>query len=312
MSHHALAMLYGIVGTVLFNISKGMQRQGIEAVSAIFPARRRPPSPDRPARSPKIITLYITGFILNNSLGFFAILANRHAPSSYFTSMFGLGIIALMLYSGLILKEPIHPRQYAGAAVLALGTLVLGYDGIAREDLTMAGISLTAVGAMVGLSFLTAALLLHWAHRTRSLLFLGMIYGLVIGFTASLDPVLKGIGQTLGGGERYLPRLSWGWVIFLLSFLFATLSFVASQWIFRRGVRASVLIPSQNFSYIVYPLFLQAVALPGFRLTAVTLSGLLITFLGFVIMHIPGQPKGFPLRRNGGTSDAHTPSGQPG
>jgi drug/metabolite transporter (DMT)-like permease len=303
MSHHALAMLYGIVGTVLFNISKGMQRHGIEAVSAIFPSRKQPTA-DRPARSPKIISLYITGFILNNSLGFFAILANRHAPPSYFTSMFGVGIIALMLYSGLILKEPIRPRQYAGAAVLALGTLLLGFDGIARKDSTMAGINLALFGLMVGLSFLTAVFLLLWAHRTRSVLFLGIIYGLVIGFTASLDPVLKGIGQSLGGGERYLPRLSWGWVIFLLSFLFATLSFAASQWIFRRGVHASVLIPSQNFSYIVYPLFIQAVTLPGFKLTALTLVGLLITFLSFVFMH-------FPVRKSG-TSDVHIPSKQRG
>jgi drug/metabolite transporter (DMT)-like permease len=277
-------MIYGIVGSVIFNVSKGMQRQSIDALSSIFSKRRKQPGEGRRPRSAKNIILYATGFVLNNSLGFFAILANRYAPSSYFTSMFGLGIIALMLYSGIILKEPIHPLQYAGAVVLALGTLILGYDGIMREKMTMAGISLPAAGIVISASLLIGFFLLLYARRTRSLLVLGVIYGLLIGFAASLDPVLKGIGQNLGGGERYLPKLSLGWFIFLSSFLFATLSFAASQWIFSRGVRASVLIPSQNFAYIIYPIFIQAVSRPGFKLTGLTISGLFITILGIIIM----------------------------
>jgi drug/metabolite transporter (DMT)-like permease len=284
MSNSAMAMIYGIVGSVLFNISKGMQRQGIETLISIFPKKRNPPDNEPRANSLKNITLYAAGFILNNSLGFFAILANRHAPSSYFTSMFGIGIIALMLYSGIFLKEPIHPLQYVGAFVLAAGTLILGYDGIVRENMTMASVNLPAAGIVIGASLLIGFFLLLFARRTRSLLVLGVIYGLFIGFAASLDPVLKGIGQNLGGGERYLPKLSLGWVIFLSSFLFATLSFGASQWIFSRGVRASVLIPSQNFAYIIYPIFVQAVTLPGFKLKGLTASGLFVTILGIVIM----------------------------
>ncbi|OGD10070.1 MAG: hypothetical protein A2Y86_02390 [Candidatus Aminicenantes bacterium RBG_13_62_12] len=286
MSGPVLAMAYGALGAVLYNISKGMQRQGIEAVSGIFVGRRRTRQAVRPRPSSKSVALYVTGFILNNSLGFFAVLANRHAPASYFTSMFGLGIIALMLYSGFILKEPTRPLQYAGAAVLAAGTLVLGLDGILREHLSMSRLRLSAFGVLTGFTLLAVVVLLSWAHRSRSLLLLGAIYGLTTGFAASLDPVLKGIGQSLGGGERSLPRLPLGWVFFLLSFVFATLSFVASQWIFSRGVRASVLIPSQNFSYIVYPILVQSLALPGFRPTVLTVSGLAAAFLGFVLMQL--------------------------
>jgi len=277
-------MIYGIVGSVLFNISKGMQRRSIDALFLIFPKsgiRRAQEGRPKPAKN---FALYATGFVLNNSLGLFAILANRYAPSSYYTSMFGIGIIALMLYSGIILREPIHPLQYAGAVVLILGTLILGYDGIVREKMTMAGISLPAAGIVIGAFFLVGFFLLLYTRRTHSLLVLGVVYGLLIGFAASLDPVLKGIGQNLGGDERYLPKLSLGWLIFLSSFLFATLSFAASQWIFSRGVRASVLIPSQSFAYIVSPIFIQAASLPGFRLTRLTVSGLIITILGIVIM----------------------------
>ena len=284
MSNSAIALAYGIIGSVLFNVSKGMQRQSIDALSFFFPKNANGQREAQPPRSAKKMALYATGFVLNNSLGFFAILANRHAPSSYYTSMFGVGIIALMLYSGFVLKEPIHPLQYAGAVVLTLGTLLLGYDGIVRENVNMGQINLPAAGIVIAASFLVGFALLLYAHRAGSLLVVGVIYGLLIGFTASLDPVLKGIGQNLGGGGRYLPKLSLGWFIFFSSFLFTTLSFVASQWIFSRGVRASVLVPSQNFAYIVFPIFIQAVSLPGFHLTGWTISGLLIIVLGIVIM----------------------------
>ncbi len=286
MSNHALAMMYGVVGTILFNVSKGMQRQGIEAVSGIFRRPKRTWWGARRRPSAKSIALYTGGFILNNSLGLFAVLANRHAPACYFTSMFGLGIIALMLYSGLILKEPTRPLQFAGAAVLAGGTLLLGYDGILHEQLSMSRIQLPIFGVILLVTLFIVLALLGWAHRRRSLIFLGVIYGIITGFAGSLDPVLKGIGQSHGGETGYLPSQSMGWFIFLLSFLFATLSFVASQWVFSRGVRASVLIPSQNFSYIVYPVVIVSLALPGFKLTALTMAGLAVTCLGFVLMQI--------------------------
>ena len=284
MTNPAIATIYGIVGSALFNISKGMQRQGIDAVASLFPGKRGRPEGKRRPRSAKHVALYATGFVLNNSLGFFAILANRYAPSSYFTSMFGLGIIALMLYARFVLKEPLHPFQYAGAVVLALGTLILGYDGIVREKMTMARIHLPTAGIVIGASLLLGMVILICAHRTRSLLVLGAVFGLVIGFVASLDPILKGIGQNFGQGERFLPSRSLGWIIFLASFIFATLSFIASQWIFSRGVRASVLVPSQNFAYIVFPIVLQAISLPGFNVSGLTASGLIITSLGIFVM----------------------------
>src|SRR4030043_157304 len=207
MSNSLIAMIYGIVGSVLFNVSKGMQRQSIDALSFIFRKRGKRRAGEGGSGSAKIAALYAPGFVLNNSLGLFAILANRYAPSSYYTSMFGTGMIALMLYSGIILREPIHPLQYAGAVVLTLGTLILGYDGIARDKMTMGGTDLPVAGIFIGASLLAGLLLLIYARRTRSLLALGVVYGLLIGFAARLEPVLKGIGQNLGGGRRDLPKL---------------------------------------------------------------------------------------------------------
>ena len=284
MSPHAIAMTFGVVASCLFHLSKGMQRHGIETVKSFSPKHRkeraagvRPPSAGKTA-------LYWSGFALNNSLGLFSILANRYAPSSYFTSMFGVGLIALILYSGLILKEPIRPMQYLGALVLTFGTLILGYDGIIRPPLTMAGVNLAVAGIVLAGSFAAGFLLIRIARGEGGRKRPGLVYGLLVGLSAGIDPILKGIGQNLGGVRGFFPRLPLGWVFFVASFFFATFSFIASQWAFARGIRASTLIPSQNFAYITYPLLFQTLALPRFSLTSWALLGLSVTTLGMVIM----------------------------
>jgi len=293
MSPSAAAMVYGIVASILFHVSKGMQRQGIEAASFLQPKKKAGAAGKIRPKSKGKTALYVTGFILNNSLGLFSILANRLAPSSYFTSMFGIGLIALMLYSGFILKEPIRPLQYLGALILTIGTLILGFDGIVRPKLTMAGVDLTVAGIVLAASFLAGFFLVRHARGEGGRMRPGLFYGLLIGLSAGIDPVLKGIGQNLGGVGGFLPRRPLGWVFFVVSFVFATFSFIASQWAFARGIHASTLIPSQNFAYLTYPLLFQAIALPRFSLTGPAVLGLGVTTLGMVVMQAKnGRKKG--------------------
>lgn len=284
MTNSAIAIACGIMGSVLFHLAKGMQRHGIDAVAFLLSragSRRR--------TSAGHVALYMTGFVLNNSLGLFAILANRYAPSSYFTSMFGSGLIVLMLYARFALKETLHPLQYGGALVLGLGTALLGIDGSVRPELTMARINLFSAGLVTVGALLLAALLIAHARRARNSAMLGAAWGLAVGLAASLDPLLKGVGQNLGTAGRFLPSRPLGWIIFLGSFAFATLSFAASQWVFSRGVRASLLVPSQSFAYIVFPVLFQSLALPGFKMTALTVGGLLVACLGLAAIQAQAQ-----------------------
>lgn len=291
MSNPAAAMIFGIIGSTLFHLSKGFQRHGIEALE-LFSSRnvRRQAGQERSPKAAQKTVLYVTGLILNNSLGFFSILANRYAPSSYFTSMFGLGLIALMLYSGFVLKEPIGRLRYSGAGVLILGTLILGYDAIVRPPLTMGGVHLPAAGIVFAVTLLLGGGLIYSTRRNRGLKAFGAICGSMIGLSSGLDPVLKGIGQNFGESGRFLPKLPAGWAIFLASFFFATFSVVVSQWAFKRGVHASILIPIQTFSFITYPIMFQAIALPGFVLTGRTVLGLSVTVLGMVMMRTRNGP----------------------
>jgi hypothetical protein len=295
LSNPAAAMIFGFIGSTLFHLSKGFQRHGIEALE-LFSTRkiRREAGEERPPKAGRKTALYVTGLVLNNSLGLFSILANRYAPSSYFTSMFGLGLITLMLYSGFVLKEPIGRLHYSGAGVLVVGTLILGYDAVVRPPLSMGGVHLPAAGIVFGLTLILGGALIYSARKKHSLKTLGVICGSLVGLSSGMDPVLKGIGQNFGESGRFLPKVPAGWAIFLASFFFATFSIVVSQWAFKRGVHASIIIPIQTFSFITYPIMFQAVALPGFALTGRAVLGLSVTVLGMAIMRTRNEGKRDP------------------
>ena len=108
MKEPIFALIFGIIGTVLFHVGKSMQKQGIGFLSII---RKKISGNDAAQKLSKSDIrhgfLYLTGIILNNTLAFWIMLANLFAPSSYFSSMFGIGIIALMIYSRSILQEAI-------------------------------------------------------------------------------------------------------------------------------------------------------------------------------------------------------------
>jgi drug/metabolite transporter (DMT)-like permease len=50
-------------------------------------------------------------------------------PALY-TSMFGIGLVALLVYSSTIMKEAITRLEVIGALLIVLGTLTIGSEGI--------------------------------------------------------------------------------------------------------------------------------------------------------------------------------------
>ena len=268
-------MIFGLIGTCLLHLSKGLQAYGIEA---LVPSRRRK---DRPRSMVK--RAYILGFALNNTYGVWMILSGRFAPASFFTSMYGIGLIVLLLYSHRYLHEPLHRYQLAGIGLIILGTLGLGIAGIYSGPLNMGMIDRTRVfwisGIYAGVS--VVLVLAAWFQRRTS--FLGAVSGFLTGGVASLEPIYKGIGQTLGSSPGFIPSTSIGWSFFLVSFGFGFIAYMLTQYAFARGVKASVLVPIHNSIFVTLPIIIQSLALPGFRFTPVLALGLTMVGVGTVI-----------------------------
>ena len=83
-----LGLIFGIINTLTLHLAKAMERHGIEIFS-------RKKSFKEKGKKPLI---YIIGFILNNTIFIWQILGTTFASAAVFSSVFGLGLILLMIY----------------------------------------------------------------------------------------------------------------------------------------------------------------------------------------------------------------------
>ena len=285
MSNHAIAMMLGVLGTTVYHLSKGMQKHGIDSYGLLFSWMKKELSSEEWKQQLEKPFIYILGMLLNGSLPIIIIISGKFAPASYFTSMSGLGLVVLMLYSTRILKEPVTKEAMLGSFILVLGTIVLGVENIYRPLIDMSKIDINRVWLFVGGYMLISLVFLAVMIRRGSILLIGISFGLFTGFAACLDPIYKAIGQNLGGRPGYLPTTFEGWFVFVLSFLFGILSLFMTQWGFALNARASVLIPVHNSIVVIVPIIIQTLALPGYEITYLTLIGLSLTITGILTMN---------------------------
>ena len=272
----ALGMLFGFINTASIHLAKSMQRHGINTV--------RWRSTPRAERSGKHAVIYVAGVIINNLSAIWLILANRFAAPAYATGMFGLGLVLLLLYSSLVLGESVHWVNFAGAGLVILGTGAFSLHALTSDQAASGVFDAAAVGIFAALWFVPATTLLLVSLRAHHRHLQGFSFGVLTGSMASLDPVLKAIGQTAGGTATILPSVAWGWIPFLLSFPLGIIAFLLSQYAFYRGASASDTVPAHSSFYVLVPVVVQIVALPGYRITPLLSSGIAAIVVGIALM----------------------------
>jgi drug/metabolite transporter (DMT)-like permease len=278
------SILFGIISTTQLHLAKAMERQSIDVFDQIRAKLKKEEIPQEIAGAKKPI-LYIIAMVLNNTV-FLYMMASGYLGTSavYFTSMFGIGLIFLMIYSTKVLKEPIMRVEYAGAAVLISGTIILGLNAIFGQDpsSSYATMDTTAVWLFVATFSSIGGVCILVSYKTGKAT--GLIYGLFAGMLASLDPVYKALGSQLGGTSSFLPSTTQGWIFFIASFGVTAVSFTLTQWGFARKASASVLVPMYNSAYVVTPIIIQIVAWPGYQLGPLTIVGLALVITGIILM----------------------------
>jgi len=282
MTNIPLVLLLGLISTLQTHLAKALERQGIEVFEQIKAKLQKTGQPVESGLKKPLI--YTIGLFLNNTVFVWAVLAQPHGPPALFTSVFGMGLVFLMGYAALVLKEKISGRELLGAAAIVTGTLVVGFENISRPEADRFAMNLTpmllalAVWLTLSLVFVLASL------RTGSLHPTALAFGLLAGGLGSLDPFFKGIGQNYGGQPGLLPSNVTGAIFFASSFVVGFLAFVTTQIGFARKVRASLLVPAYNAAFIGLPVVWQSFLLPGYRIAWGTATGLLLVIGGVVGM----------------------------
>ncbi len=119
--NYPIALLIGLLGTSVIHASKGIMKLGILRIRAAGVEGRS---------KRRASLLYGAGIAANFTAPFWVMVANLFGPTVLYTSMYGAGLVALLLFSRFILHEHLTRRHVLGAAVIMAGTGVLGYGEV--------------------------------------------------------------------------------------------------------------------------------------------------------------------------------------
>lgn len=290
MTNIPLVIALGIISSIQVHLAKALERQGIEALEQLGARLKKGGQPVESGRKKPVI--YTIGVVLNNTLFIWSVTAQPYGPPALFSSMFGVGLVFLMVYAATVMKEKIGPREIIGAAAIVPGTLVIGYENISQgatmDRFTMnLSLFLLAVGLWVAISLM----FISAATRSRNLRLIAAAFGQLAGGMGSLEPFLKGVGQNYGGPSGILPSNAVGGAIFASSFVIGFLAFVVTQIGFAKKAPASLLVPVYNAAYIGLPVLWQTILLPAYRPTRLTALGLGLILVGAVAVGAVGRRK---------------------
>lgn len=305
MTNIPLVLLLGIISTLQTHLAKALERQGIEVFDQIKAKLQKSGQPVKGGLKKPII--YTIGVVLNNTLFIWPILAQPYGPPAVFSSVFGVGLVFLMVYAALVLKEPINRREAVGAVVIILGTLGIGYDNVIRAaTLDRFTMNLTTFFLVLGIWLALGLTLVFVSERSRDLRLMAVAFGILAGSLGSLDPFLKGVGQNYGGSSGILPASIIGGIIFGASFVIGFVAFVLTQVAFVKQVRVSLLVPAYNAAFISLPVFWQLILLPDYSLTWFTLLSLALIVYGVVAIGAVGRRPHQKRSSDGSSVIAHS------
>jgi len=283
----ALGILFGVLNTITVHMAKAMQRHGIDTL--------RWGSTPKEQRSRKKALIYGGGIAVNGLSGLWLILANRFAPPAYATGMFGVGLVLLLLYSRAVLHEDVAPINYFGALLVIIGTAVFGYDALTHQAVDVAGLRGWVVAVFAAGYFGMLGVVIALAKRSGRMQLFGVAFGAVTGGLAGLDPVLKAIGQYADGTARLLPGTALGWIPFVLSLVVGLLAFLVGQYAFFHGAAANDLVPGHSTAFVLVPVVVQLIALPGYRFSLWLGVGIFAIVSGIVLIQFRNEnPKESP------------------
>jgi drug/metabolite transporter (DMT)-like permease len=281
-SNVPLAILIGMISTIQLHLAKALERHGIEVFDQLRARFKRTGEQFKDgSKKPMIYTL---GLILNNTTFIYAIIAQRYAPPAIYTSMFGIGLIVLMIYAWKVLGEVITRDLLLGSTAILFGTLIIGVENILRQDIDRFDMALTPTLILIGAFIILGVFAMITSVRTSRSYLIAGVFGIFCGGYGSMDPFLKGIGQNISGQPNWIPGSSQGWAVFLPSFLIGFVSFALTQVAFAQKAPASLFVPVYNASYILLPIALQLVLLPTYTLYWSTMLGIGLILLGLFLM----------------------------
>jgi drug/metabolite transporter (DMT)-like permease len=285
-----LGLLFGIIFSNILHLAKAMEKHGLTILLSKEEGKEDLSFKEKAKKSP----IYIIGLILNNTVFVWQFLGVSFSSAAVFSSMFGTGLIILMLYSHYILEEKIIKPELIGAFTIMAGTIMIGVLHIISPPPNENFIYSRFYVVLIVIAITFTALIIFSAKKRIGV---AIIFGSIAGTFGGMDNIFKRMSfQEMNfleiiEGVFTLNPISY---IFLFSFIVAGLAFFLTQVGFGLNADASKLVPMYNSFYICAPIFIELIIVENATLSIAKIIAIGIIIVGIFIMNIFKSPEEMP------------------
>jgi|GEM_PF-3219098 len=247
MVNLTLGLAIGILAGAMFSVGMALQKKAAAALPAIESQRAA-----QNVRNFLSNRTWLLGIILATAQWYVSLLAVPLLPLSLFSSLMGVNLAILAVFSHFYLKEPLRRTELGGITAIIAGVIALGF----RTHRLSAKITLAEMTALFSRPrailytvFLMAGVVLPIGlSRIRKTARGDVAYGLAAGFLLAIGQIyskafMSGFndGQNLAAAARTVP-----WWLFILLLAVGNLgNMVVTQYGFQKGKAVVVALLAQ-------------------------------------------------------------------
>jgi len=232
----------GIFASLLMNVGKGVQKQKV----AVLKQGRKMFSPSYR----RDFVIWLVGVLMTiSAAGFYSASLKFTDKSSLVASLSGVGLVGLLLYAWLVLKESVGFREVFSSALIILGTGMVSYFNrplVQEQKYNLAHflwVSLILLAAFGVLAYAGVKVVKFW----------GVAFGLIAGSLIGLAMILGDMALVRSGGSML--RQFQNPYVYLAMFSSSS-ALALTQLAFFKGA-AVLVVPTINSFIILTPLLVE-------------------------------------------------------
>jgi uncharacterized membrane protein len=266
------ATLLGILQAILLNIGKGLQKTAIGRKELVTPRQKRINQ-----------FLWVLGTILIILSTFVIMQAEMFGYLPVISSMTGVGIISIVLFSYFFLKEQISRIELIGICLIIVGTFIVPLFSNTNPGGTMDTWRVIFYSLFLMVFCVCIAI---YAFKSGKRFF-GIIFGTISGIAGGLSVIFQYAAMQFGPTGDLFTDI---WIIvstfpailyFILFAIGGVLEFLLTQYAFTNGKAIEVVPANQSF-FIIIPIAGSAIIFAE-QFNFIQLIGFISIILGVIL-----------------------------
>ncbi len=264
----ALGVALGITASIFMNVGKGVQKQKVEVLKK---GRKMFTPPYR-----RDFRIWLIGVMMTTvAAGLYSAALKFTDKSSIVAALSGIGLVGLLIFAWLVLKESVGTRELFSSALIILGTGVISYFDQPLSQAQKYNLNNFIYVTLILLAIFTV-LSFAGARLPR---FYGFAFSLIAGSFIGLAMILADMALVKSGGNLFTQFLN-PYVYFAM--ISGILALTITQVAFFKGT-AVLVVPTINSFIILTPLVVEYFTF-GTLLNLVQYLGVAIIIAGIIIL----------------------------